>query len=295
MGTILITGTSSGLGLLTAIELARRGERVFASMRDVSKAEMLRAAAQAAGVTVEVVALDVRGMDSIRSAVRHVLAEAGTIDVVVNNSAVSAIGPLEFASECDVVNIFDTNVVGPIRVIQAVLPAMRTQRSGRIVNVSSGAAHSRAGVRLLSLYAASKAALHTLTLEINKELAPLGIQAILVEGGVGGKSRINDYILKQTDNLARLESPYVIAERIAAVQMRETNRFLSDGHAASKMIADACTINQPAMRFPADAQKSLDWLKRLSDDDYMKLCALQDVETVLKRNGLLQSAWKFIG
>jgi NAD(P)-dependent dehydrogenase (short-subunit alcohol dehydrogenase family) len=290
----LITGAGSGLGLLTAVILAQRGLRVFASLRDLSRAEALRAAAQATSVAIEIIELDVTSPASITAAVDHVLAEAGRVDVLVNNAAVCTIGPLEFSTDEEIESIFATNVVGPIRLIRATLPAMRRQGSGRIVNVSSGSAQTRTGVRLLSLYAASKAALHTLTLDINKELAPLGIRAVLVEGGVGGASKINDAIAERAAGFGGDDSPYAVAERIAAAQITAMTRMLNDGTAAARMIADACTVADPAVRFPPEAQRPLDWAQRLNDLDFLKLCRLEDVDRVVARSGLIQSAWRVI-
>jgi NAD(P)-dependent dehydrogenase (short-subunit alcohol dehydrogenase family) len=292
---ILITGTGSGIGLLTAVELARRGHRVFASMRDTAKAGPLREKADAAGVGVEVVELDVTSNASVEAAVEQTLASAGRLDVVVNNAAAGAIGPLEFSTDEEVETVFATNVVGPIRVIRAALPAMRRQGAGRIVNVSSGSAQSRTGVRLLSLYAASKAALHTLTLDLNKELAPLGIRAVLVEGGVGGVSKINDELFERVATFGGEESPYVVSERIAAAQIRGMMGTLADGSETARMIADAATALDPALRFPPEAQRPLDWARRLSDQDFMKLCALEDLDRTLNRNGLSQSPWRVTG
>ena len=153
---ILITGTSSGIGLAAAVELAKRGERVFASMRDTSRSGLLLEAAAAGGVEVQVVQLDVTDRDSVRRAVEDVLATVGHIDVLVNNAGANALGPLEFASEEETFAVFDVNVFGPLRLIRAVLPSMRARGSGRIVNLSSGASHTRMALRLMGLYSTSK-------------------------------------------------------------------------------------------------------------------------------------------
>ena len=127
---ILITGTSSGIGLELAVELAKRGARVFASMRDVDKAEALQSAATSAGVAVEVVALDVTSEESVVEALARVESAAGRIDVVVNNAAVTTYGPIEFTPQASVETMFATNIIGAIRVVRAVLPGMRRQGSG---------------------------------------------------------------------------------------------------------------------------------------------------------------------
>lgn len=289
---VLITGAGSGLGMLTAVELARRGQCVFASMRDTGRGGTVLERAAAAEGRLHVIELDVTVARSVRNAVERVLAEAGRLDVVVNNAASATVGPLEASTEDEVARLFETNVLGPIRLIKAVLPTLRRQGSGRIVNVSSGSAQTRAGVRLMSLYAASKAALHTLSLDLNKELAPLGIRVVLVEGGIGGSSRMNDELASRAAAFGDPASPYVVAERIAATQIRGMLRSMGDGLPSARMIADACLAPDPALRFPPEAQRALDSLRRLSDADFLKLCALEDVPRVLDRNGLSQSPWR---
>lgn len=289
---VLITGAGSGLGMLAAVELARRGQRVFASMRDTGKGSAVLERAAAAGCGLEVIELDVTAPGSVSNAVERVLAEAGQLDVVVNNAASATVGALESSTEDEVARLFDTNVLGPIRLIKAVLPTLRRQGGGRIVNISSGSAQTRAGVRLMSLYAASKAALHTLSLDLNKELAPLGIRVVLVEGGVGGSSPMNDRLACRVASFGDPASPYVVAERIAATQIRGMLRSMGDGLTSARMIADACLAPDPALRFPSEAQRALDSLRRLGDADFLKLCALEDVARVLDRNGLSQSPWR---
>ena len=161
MANVLITGTSSGIGLATAVKLARRGERVFASMRDTSRSGQLEEAAGAAGVAIEIVQLDVTDPASVTRAVGDVIAAAGRIDVLLNNAGIASLGPLEFTTDEQVERLFDTNVFGPLRLIRAVLSAMRARGRGRIINVSTLAAHPRMGARYWGAYAASKAALAT--------------------------------------------------------------------------------------------------------------------------------------
>jgi len=132
----VVTGTSSGIGLATALELARKGHRVFAGMRNVGKAGALREAAAKDGLPVEVIELDVNAQSSIDRALAGVRAH-GPIDVLVNNAGVGGATPLELTPEDEHRQMFETNYFGAIRCIQAVLPEMRERRSGAIVNVTS--------------------------------------------------------------------------------------------------------------------------------------------------------------
>jgi NAD(P)-dependent dehydrogenase (short-subunit alcohol dehydrogenase family) len=137
MAVALITGCSSGFGRLAAVELARRGDMVFASMRDLAKADALCRDAEEAGVSVEVVELDVTDERSVDAAISHVLERAGRIDSLVNNAGLGLWGPVESYSDAELAAAFQTNVFGVHRVTRAVLPAMRKQRSGTIVLISS--------------------------------------------------------------------------------------------------------------------------------------------------------------
>src|SRR5262245_22401825 len=134
MANVLITGCSSGFGLLTALRFARAGDRVFATMRTPAKApDELRGAIERERLPVALLRLDVCDQASIDAALR----EAGPLDVLVNNAGIECRSSIEDASDEDVRRQFDTNVFGTLRVIRAVLPAMRDRRRGTIVNLSS--------------------------------------------------------------------------------------------------------------------------------------------------------------
>jgi NAD(P)-dependent dehydrogenase (short-subunit alcohol dehydrogenase family) len=181
MANVLITGCSSGFGLLSALEFARRGDTVFASMRTVSKAAALNEAAAAEGLKVNVVSLDVTDDDSVRSAVAGVAAEAGTIDVLVNNAGIEMNGAIHLIADDEALWQLDTNVLGPLRTMRAVVPIMLQQGGGTIVNVSSVA--GVAAVPYSGMYAASKHALEAMTEAMHYELSHKGIRFALIEPG----------------------------------------------------------------------------------------------------------------
>jgi NAD(P)-dependent dehydrogenase (short-subunit alcohol dehydrogenase family) len=192
MANVLITGCSSGFGLLAALEFTRRGDNVFATMRNVSKARALNDAAEAEGLKVNVVALDVTDDASVRAAVDSVVAEAGTIDILVNNAGVELIGAIHLLSDEEALWQLDTNVLGPLRTIRAVVPLMLQQGAGTIVNVSSVA--GRVSVPYTGMYAASKHALEAMTEAMVYELSHRGIRMALIEPGqfateFGGNAR----------------------------------------------------------------------------------------------------------
>ncbi|MEO6999696.1 MAG: SDR family NAD(P)-dependent oxidoreductase [Terracoccus sp.] len=133
----LVTGTSSGMGLHTAVELARRGHTVVATMRDTTRAANLQAAAREAGVELDVRALDVVDHESARTCVESVLADHGRIDVLLNNAGRGAVGTAEQLSIDDVRDQLEVNYVGPVTLTKLVLPGMRERRSGRVLTITS--------------------------------------------------------------------------------------------------------------------------------------------------------------
>ena len=177
MANVLITGCSSGFGLLAALEFARRGDNVFATMRNVSKAGPLNEAAAAEGLKVNVVVLDVTDDASVRSAVDSVVADAGTIEILVNNAGIELIGAMHLVSDEEALWQLDTNVLGPLRTMRAVVPLMLQQGGGTIVNVSSVA--GIAAVPYTGMYAASKHALEAMTEVMVYELGHRGIRMAL--------------------------------------------------------------------------------------------------------------------
>jgi NAD(P)-dependent dehydrogenase (short-subunit alcohol dehydrogenase family) len=181
MAVVLITGCSSGIGKYTALEMARRGHRVFASMRNLEGARFIRANAQRAQLAIEILQLDVTNPDSVTSAVQQVLKQAGTIDVLVNNAGVASAGPVEDYTDEEIRYVFETNFLGAVRTSRAVLPAMRARGSGTIIMMSS-----ISGLRtfpLTSVYSASKFALEAISNGLRYELRPFGIRVVLIEPG----------------------------------------------------------------------------------------------------------------
>jgi len=176
---VLITGTSSGIGLETALYLAGRGFQVYATMRDLARRDGLDAEAQRRGVHLEVLQLDVTDRASIEEAVRTVVEGAGGIYGLVNNAGIIMRGYFEDVSDAEVRQVFETNVFGTMAVTRAVLPHMRAAGRGRIVIVSSGG--GRITVPGNSAYCASKFALEGFGEALAQEAALLGLQVVLVE------------------------------------------------------------------------------------------------------------------
>lgn len=181
MATVLITGCSSGFGLLSAVEFARDGHRVFATMRDPSRADALREALGHDDLDVSVVALDVCDAGSVQAAVDEVIGRAGRLDVVVNNAGIEVRGPVEQVSDAEARAQFDTNVFGLLNVVRATVPHLEASDDGVLINVSSIAgliARPFAGV-----YAASKHAVEALSEALHFELGLKGIRVHVIEPG----------------------------------------------------------------------------------------------------------------
>jgi NAD(P)-dependent dehydrogenase (short-subunit alcohol dehydrogenase family) len=179
----VLTGASSGFGLLTSVELAKGGFRVIASMRDPGKRERLAQAAAAAQVSdrIDVRALDVTQVDAIPEFVDSVIRDYGRIDVLVNNAGFAVGG---FAEDIRLEELrlqFETNFFGAVAMTKAVLPVMRQQRSGHIIQVSS--ISGLQGAISVSSYSASKHALEGWSESLRLEVNSLGIKVVLVEPG----------------------------------------------------------------------------------------------------------------
>lgn len=172
---VLVTGGSSGIGAACARRLAERGHRVYGTSR--RPAEAPAGAARA----FTLLPMDVTDAASVQAAVDRVLAEAGRIDVVVNNAGIGYAGAVEDTSLAEARATFETNFFGALRVCKAVLPAMRAQGAGLIVNVSS--IGGLMGLPYQGLYSASKYALEGLSEALRIEVRPFGVRVVLVEPG----------------------------------------------------------------------------------------------------------------
>lgn len=133
----VVTGSSSGIGLETSLLLARNGFQTFATMRNLSKSSVIESIAEKEGLPLHVVELDVNDANSVTTAIQQILSKAGRIDVLINNAGYSLAGALEDLSIDELKAQFETNLFGVVRATQAVLPTLRSQGSGIIVNVST--------------------------------------------------------------------------------------------------------------------------------------------------------------
>jgi short-subunit dehydrogenase len=212
----LITGASSGIGFETSLTLARNEFRTFATMRNLSKSRKIREIAKKERLPLTVIPLDVNDNASIRTAIQNILVEAKRIDVVINNAGYGLFGAVEDLSMDKIIDQFETNFFGVVRVVKSVLPIMRNQRSGTIINISSMV--GRVAMPLNSVYVASKFALEGFSESIRHELSKFGINVILIEPGIVRTGFFNN--LQKSKNEAA-KSPY------SALLKRRLSRFKS--------------------------------------------------------------------
>ncbi|MDI1445644.1 SDR family NAD(P)-dependent oxidoreductase [Polyangium sp. 6x1] len=200
---VLITGTSSGIGLSAAIECAAAGHRVVATMRDLDRREALEKAARARGVSVDVEQLDVTAAGA-GDKIRELVLKYGPFFALVNNAGIAIGGPFEEQSEDDVRLQLETNVLGLMATTRAILPSMRGARRGRVINVSSTS--GRVAMPCLSIYAATKHAVEGFSEALRWEVEPFGIDVLVVAPGTF-RTPIFFENLKRGAHVA-LEGPY---------------------------------------------------------------------------------------
>ena len=241
----LVTGASSGLGKQSADVLAQHGFRVFGTSRS---------ATVEAGSGIEMLPMDVRSDASVEACVKHVLKTAGRIDVLVNNAGTLTVGLAEETPLEDARALFETNFFGVVRVTNAVLPAMRAQQNGRIINISSLA--GLIGVPGEAFYTASKFALEGYTEALAHELVPLGVRVCLIEPGF---HRTN---LHQTATQTHRHITAYDAYRDSLLQVIEKGiREGGDPKDVAEVVLSAAISRTPRLRYRVGGDAR--WVPRL--------------------------------
>jgi NAD(P)-dependent dehydrogenase (short-subunit alcohol dehydrogenase family) len=182
MAKILITGTSSGIGLATALELGRAGHQVYATMRNPARAPQLGERAGKEGLPISILTMDVDSDQSVEDCFAAIHRQDGHIDVLVNNAGIERHGSVEELPMDEFRATMETNYFGALRCIRQVVPGMRERRSGCIVNISSVA--GKIACSPLAAYTASKFALESLSEALAGEMKPFGVRVAIVEPGI---------------------------------------------------------------------------------------------------------------
>ena len=247
VASVLITGASSGIGLETAVHLAKKGFRVFATMRDPSRRELLDQAAARAAVTFDVVQLDVLDPTSIHDAVRTVVDSSGNIDAVVCNAGIQLRGYFEDTADQETRLVYETNVFGTMNLVREAIPYMRRAGKGRVVLVSS--VGGRIGAVALSSYCSSKFALEGFGECLSLELAPFNVRVSIIEPGiiktdVWGRNRMIAKAAK--DPSSPYFESFAAAERLADWAVETSPTKPSD---VSIAVYKALTASRPKLRY----------------------------------------------
>ena len=259
MRTVLITGTSTGIGQVTALVLASKGWHVFATMRNLEKSaplEKMLSERELSG-RVTFVALNVNDPASIDKAVADVLAQTGgTLDAVVHNAGVAIAGAHEDLPDAEIRRVMETNFFGVLGLTRALLPTFRAQRHGRIVCISSQSAF--AGQPTNSIYCASKWALEGWAESIAYELDPFGIDVILIEPGP-----YKTEIWQATERVTPPGGPYTNWVRLV---MRgadaHAEKHARDPEEVAEVVAKALDASHPRFRYPVGFFAKVDFFLR---------------------------------
>jgi len=255
----IVTGSSSGIGLLTVVELAKAGFRVVASMRDLNRRGPLDQAANGVTDRIDVRRLDVTDSASIPAFVEGIVRDHGRIDVLVNNAGFAMAGFAEDLTLQEIRRQFDTNFFGAVAMTQAVLPVMRRQQSGHIIMVSS--IGGLCGAPSISSYEASKHALEGWSESLRLEINSLGIKVVLVEPG-SFQTDIWTRGAVMGEKATKESSP----NYHRSLRMREAVKNIQkrDPIAVARLIARVAQAPNPRLRYliGPDAHIQL-WMKRL--------------------------------
>ena len=266
----VVTGTSSGIGFETALALARDGYYTYATMRDTTKSDKINEIAKKENLKIHVLELDVDDENSAKTAIKQILDQKQRIDVLVNNAGWALWGCVEDVSVDEFKTQFETNFFSIIRLIQEVGPTMRKQNSGTIINISSVV--GRIGFPASPAYISSKFALEGLSESLRFELAPFGVNVVIIEPGV---VKTNFMKNMQLAKKSELDTVY----RDITVKVVSGVKMMAEMGTNPKVVADtivkAITDEKPLPRYIVgnDASMFLEAKKNKTDiefENYLK-------------------------
>ncbi|MDQ6866034.1 MAG: SDR family oxidoreductase [Thermoproteota archaeon] len=265
----LVTGSSSGIGFETSLTLARSGFLTYATMRNLGKGATIKSVAAKEGLPIRVAQLNVTEERSINDAVHSIISDVGKIDVLVNNAGYGINGAFEDLAMEEIKAQYETNLFGVIRVTQAVLPIMRKQKSGIIVNISSGA--GRFGYPGGSAYVSTKFAIEGLSESMAYELEPFGIRVVLVEPGVIKTNFANSIVAAKKSQDPN--SPYAQLMQNVATSFQHMIEGGSSADVVAKVVLKAVTSENPNLRYLAgkDVETWMEGKKSMSDEEFYKM------------------------
>lgn len=265
----LITGCSSGIGYETALMLARNGFHTFATMRNTKKSDSLEEIIKKERLDLNIRELDVNDDTSIENTINCIKSEANRIDVLINNAGYGLVGFFEDLTLDEIRNQFETNFFGVLNITKKIIPIMRSQKSGTIINVSSGA--GQVGFPGISAYVSTKFAIEGFSESLMYELFPYGIKVVIIEPGVIKTNFFRNCIV--SEHSMKKSSPYS-----RSLDKFQRNVELMQEHAMSpidvaKVIIQVLGNNEPKQRYIVgnDVAMILEAKKSLSDIEFKKM------------------------
>jgi short-subunit dehydrogenase len=265
----LITGCSSGIGYETALMLARNGFQTFATMRNTKKSDSLEEIIKKERLDLNIRELDVNDDTSIENTINCIKREANRIDVLINNAGYGLVGFFEDLTLDEIRNQFETNFFGVLNITKKIIPIMRLQKSGTIINVSSGA--GQVGFPGISAYVSTKFAIEGFSESLMYELFPYGIKVVIIEPGVIKTNFFRNCIV--SEHSMKSSSPYS-----RSLDKFQRNVELMQEHATSpidvaKVIIQVLGNNEPKQRYIVgnDVAMILEAKKNLSDIEFKKM------------------------
>jgi short-subunit dehydrogenase len=266
---VLITGCSSGIGYETALMLARNGFHTFATMRNTKKSDSLEEIIKKERLDLIIRELDVNDDTSIENTINCIKREANRIDVLINNAGYGLVGFFEDLTLDEIRNQFETNFFGVLNMTKKIIPIMRSQKSGTIINISSGA--GQVGFPGISAYVSTKFAVEGFSESLTYELSPFGIKVIIIEPGVIKTKFFGNCIISEQS--AKIGSPYS-----RSLEKLQKDLDMMQEHATSpaevaKMILQVLGTDEPKQRYIVgnDVAMILEAKKNLSDIEFKKM------------------------
>ena len=265
----IVTGSSTGIGYETSLILARNGFLTYATMRNLNKSDNIKLIATKENLPIRVKQLDLTDDLSVKNAIQSITAEASRIDVLINNAGYALNGAFEDLAMEEIRDQYETNVFGVIRVTQAVLPIMRNQKSGTIVNISS-ATVTMGGIPGASAYVSTKYAIEGLSKSMAYELEPFGIRVVLVEPGV---IRTNFHGLVAAKKSQDPNSPYSQIMQKMAANFEPMLKNGSSADVVAKVVLNAVTSETPSPKYLAgnDIETLMEAKRSMSDEEFSKM------------------------